>query len=149
MNQRISRRWPAAVATMALASAALAGCSALPASTMQQPGLSAEGGAAIAADITSFIGTEIRPANGPIALQMAGNDGLVGPVLAIDLQQVGYHLTDGPARHHLSYTVTSLSDGTVLRVMLDQITAGRLYRPVAGRLDPAGPFSVIDAGGGA
>jgi hypothetical protein len=139
----------AVMAALAVAAAGVAGCAVSPTSYVSTSALSAEGSAVLASDIVGFVGTEIQPANGSIAVQVANDDARVGPALLQALQQTGYSLTTGPARHHLAYTVTTLPDGTVLRVTLDQITAGRLYHSTAGYLDPAGPFSVIDAGGGA
>lgn len=120
----------------------LAGCAMQPSYVMQ--GLNGEASAATAADITAFVCTELKP-DSVIVLDRATGDTAVAPQLAQDLHQAGYRLAaSGP--HHLRYEISTMSEGTVLRVMLDHATAARLYQESSGVLESAGPLTVVEVG---
>jgi hypothetical protein len=125
-----------AIAAVAL----LAGCAGTPNSYMASP-LSNEAGAVVALDIIGFVSTETTPAHGPIVVQRAAGDTVVGPVLIQDLQQAGFTIAD-KGRHRLVYEITQLPDGTVLRVTFDHASAARLYHRLGDQLEPSGPFSI-------
>jgi hypothetical protein len=129
----------------AVASAvALAGCASTPTSSVSTP-LSDEASAVMASDITGFVGTETKPTRGPIVVEQAAGDSAIWVALVQDLQEAGYTVADS-ASHKLTYEVSVLSDGTVLRVTFDHASAARMYHAIGGQLEPSGPFSVRDAG---
>jgi hypothetical protein len=129
------------VLTMAVA---LAGC-ASPAPSYVAAPLSDEASAVMAVDITGFVGTETKPARGTIVVEQAEGDSAIWVALVQDLQQAGYTVADrGP--HKLTYEVSVLPEGTVLRATFDHATAARMYHGIGGQLEPSGPFAVRDTG---
>lgn len=104
--------------------------------------VSAESGARAAYDIADFVRTRLRPGEA-IAVQAPTGDGVVGPDLASDLQTEGYVLAPD-AKHKLAYVVSTIADGTYVRIQLDGIDAARLYHTFSGGMEPAGPFTVED-----
>jgi hypothetical protein len=105
--------------------------------------LSAEATAKVAFDVTEFVGQQIRPKDGPIAVSQPPGDTMLWPSLTGDLRTAGYTVTDAPARHRLRYAISTLSDGPFLHVTLDSVSIALLYRQdAAGNLAPAGPPTV-------
>lgn len=110
------------------------------------PMLSPEAASQAAYDITAFVGQQITPAAGPIAVLQAPGDTALWPKLTDDLRAAGYTVADDHGRHHLRFAVAKLPDGTFLRVTLDQTSMAQLYRSdPAGGIEPSGPATILTA----
>ena len=108
--------------------------------------MSPEGAAQAAYDIAGFVGRQMRPDQGGIAIRKAPGDDLLWSDLTNNLQAGGYTVTDVKARHRLRYAVSTLPDGTFLHATLDGTSIARLYHAdPSGRLDPSGPETLITA----
>jgi hypothetical protein len=120
----------------------LAGCVRPPQSAVVP--LSAEGAAVLAYDITAFTEAHCSRRE-PISVVLAEGDTTFWPVVAKDLHTARYNITSG-APVQLRYSVSTLAEGTFLRVSLGSVSAARLYHeePNA-QLAPSGPFTVIEA----
>ena len=106
--------------------------------------LSTEGAAQAAYDIAGFVGQQIKPDQGDIAIRKAPGDDLLWTDLTNNLNAGGYTVSDGKARHNLRYAVSTLPDGTFLHATLDRTSLARLYHvDPSGHLNPTGPETVI------
>jgi hypothetical protein len=109
------------------------------------PPLSRENAAIVAYDIVVFTEAQTKPKGEPVAVMRPAGDTTLTPVLVNDLSTVGYKIKPD-AKQRLFYSVSTLSEGTFLRVSLGSISAARLYHEEPGaRLAPSGPFTVVDA----
>lgn len=97
----------------------------------------------LAASITDLVARRVSHSAGPIRLDAADGDGLLGPELARSLEGAGYRLADAGRGYRISYRVASLNEGILVRVGLNGAQAARVYaRGREGVLTPRGPFSL-------
>ena len=130
----------------------LAGCALEPGSSyvaqLQQPA-----DAEILADgIAGFVAMRLPAASSTVALDQTRSDqarNSLTPALADALRRRGFAVAEGgqvvPAGvHHLRYLVTSLDNGNLVRLTLDDGAEGSRFfvRNTAGELQPVGPFMV-------
>jgi hypothetical protein len=106
----------------------------------------------LAGGIVAFVAMRLPAASSTVVLDptptgQAGN--AVSPTLAAALRRRGFAVAeDGQAvpagAHHLRYLVTSLDNGDLVRLTLDDATEGARFfvRNTAGGLQPGGPFTV-------
>src|SRR5689334_15104117 len=123
----------------------LASAMAVAACSQQMPGyvepVSSETAARMSYDIADLIKSNTKPASGAIAIDKPAGDVMIAPALATDLEADGFQVSDH-GRHHLSYVVTTIPDGVVLRLFFDHWSAARLYQSSGAMSAPAGPFSI-------
>ena len=97
----------------------------------------------LAASITDLVARRVSNSAGPLRLEAADDDGLLGPELAKALEGAGYRLADTGRGYRVSYRIASLSDGVLVRVGLNGAHAARVYaRGREGVLTPRGPYSL-------
>jgi hypothetical protein len=106
--------------------------------------LSPEAASQAAYDIAAFVGQQIKPSAGSIAVLQAPDD-FVWPKLTDDLRAAGYTVGGGIAKHHLRFAVSTLPDGTVLRATLDQTSMAQLYHATGDQIEPSGPATILSA----
>ena len=95
--------------------------------------------------IVAFVRGRESPASGAIALEGPANDGLLAPEIQSGLEAASYKVGNGDARHRLRYQVTTLDDGLLVRLSLDDGDAARFYQRDFGKLSPSGPFTFREA----
>jgi hypothetical protein len=106
--------------------------------------LSPEASSQAAYDIAAFVGQQIKPSAGSIAVLQAPDD-TVWPKLTADLRAEGYTISDdAQVKHHLRFAVSNLPDGTVLRATLDMTSMAQLYHARgADEIEPSGPATIL------
>jgi hypothetical protein len=106
--------------------------------------MSSEATSRAAYDIAAFVGQQIQPSAGPIAVLQARDDTTLWPKLTDDLRAAGYTVEDVRAKHHLRFAVSTLPDGTILRATLDHTSMAQLYHSVgADQIEPSGPATIL------
>lgn len=108
--------------------------------------LSPQNAAVVAYDIVVFTETQTKPKGEPIAVMQPAGDTTLTPALIDDLSTVGYTVKPD-AKLKLLYSVSTMPEGTFLRVSLGSASAAKLYHEEPGaKLAQSGPFTVVDGG---
>ncbi len=100
----------------------------------------------VAAGMAAFIQARIKPTDGAIHIDQPAGDQSVGPALASDLQDNGFVISNGNAKHRIRYEAAKLGDDVMVRVSVDGADAARLYHNRPTGLVALGPFSVTEVG---
>jgi hypothetical protein len=120
---------------------ALAACTSHPLRGYVTP-MSDPSGWTAALDIAGFVRDRLNPSDGAIEVRQPDGDALVGPLVVSDLQADGFTVSPR-GRHVVRYAISDLDGLKVLQLSIDDtISAARLYDVKAGRIEPAGPFTV-------
>lgn len=124
----------------------LAACSGGEGLTGYVTPLSDQDASLLAYDVT-LLTLQQAPGRGALAIQRPPNDTAMFTHLVADLNASGFQAAEGDkAKHYLQYAVSTLPEGTILRVRIDGISGARLYTAAkSGHLVADGPFTMQEA----